>query len=109
MDKRIRSAWFVNYAGEKLAGGIREGVRPLESPKELKLRYVQRALKGAIRKEWEKTYGTYLYSISGFSRVLLVQIPYKAYFLNVTTEITAPIQSILEAIQKILTIELSAR
>jgi hypothetical protein len=101
LDTRIRYAAFINVKGEVLAGGIRGGIKSLDSDETEKVRLQQLATSGLARRHWEQAYGKYAYTMMRFQNLLLAQFPYRDLALIVSMAPNAP-REVFDQISELL-------
>ena len=64
LDPKIRFAGMINERGRLIAGGMKEGIEPLESRKEDEMLFMELALKVKMRKEFDKQLGSVNFAMS---------------------------------------------
>ncbi len=64
LDPKIRFAGVINERGRLVAGGMKEGIEPLESRKEDEMLFMELALKVKMRKEFDKQLGSVNFAMS---------------------------------------------
>jgi hypothetical protein len=96
----IRFAGVIDKMGKLVAGGMREGLRPMENDS-AKL-YLEFALRSEMRKDFDKDFGKTLYSYSVREKVKLASFPLGQYVLRVSMETTVPHNEIIYAALKII-------
>lgn len=96
----IRFVGVIDKMGNLVAGGMREGLSPMEhDPAEL---YLEFALRSEMRKDFDNEFGKTLYSYSVRENVKLASFPLGQYVLRVSMETTVPHNKIIDATLKIL-------
>ncbi len=63
-DPKIRFVGVINERGRLVAGGMKEGVKPLESQKEDDMLFMELALKVKMRKEFDRQLGVVNFAMS---------------------------------------------
>jgi hypothetical protein len=106
IDPAIRFVGVIDRMGKLLAGGMREGLSPLESIKDMDKLYIEFALRNAMRKEFNVDFGETLYTFTEREKIKLATFPLKDRdhddnFLLVSIERDKPHDKI---ISKILTV-----
>jgi hypothetical protein len=102
LDKSVRYAAFVNVQGQTVVGGIRQGVRSLDSDEKEKARLRQLAVSGIARRYWEETYGKYAYTIMKFQKLILGQFPFRDMAMIVSLDPTSSVERIFDQIDEVL-------
>ncbi len=64
LDSKIRFAGVINERGRLVAGGIKDGIEPLDSEKEDEVLFMELALRVRMRKEFDKQLGKVKFSMS---------------------------------------------
>ena len=97
----IRFAGIIDKMGILVAGGMREGLRPMEHDSaEL---YLEFALRSEMRKDFDKEFGKTVYSYSVRENVKLASFPlWQSHVLRVSMEIKVPHNEIIKATLKII-------
>ena len=54
LDSKIRFAGIINERGRVVAGGMKDGIQPLESEREDEMLFMELALRVRMRKEFNK-------------------------------------------------------
>lgn len=75
LDPKIRFAGVINPRGKLVAGGMKEGIEPLESPKDDEMLFMELALRVRMRKEFDRQLGKVKFSLSVRERGLAVSFP----------------------------------
>jgi hypothetical protein len=102
IDPAIRFAGVIDKMGKLRAGGMREGVKPLESVKDLDKLYIEFALRNAMQNEFNSEFGKTLYAFSEREKIKLATFPLqKGDFLLVSIERGKAHDKILSSIPKI--------
>jgi hypothetical protein len=97
----IRFAGVIDKMGKLIAGGMREGLSPMEHDSaEL---YLEFALRSEMRKDFDKEFGKTLYSYSVRERIKLASFPLGQYVLRVSMETIVPHNEIIDATLKVIT------
>ena len=96
----IRFVGVIDKMGKLVAGGMREGLSPMESDS-AKL-YLEFALRSEMRKDFDKDFGKTLYSYSVREKVKLASFPLGQYVLRVSMETIVPHNEIIDATLKII-------
>ncbi len=75
LDKEIRFAGIINERGKLLAGGLREGLKSLEDPKDDEMLFMELALRVRMRKEFDKQLGAVKFAMSFREKVIVMSFP----------------------------------
>ena len=86
MDSKIRFAGVINERGRLVAGGMREGIEPLESEKDDEMLFMELALRIRMRKEFDKQLGCVKFSMSQREKALAMSFPVGKDILYVYAE-----------------------
>jgi hypothetical protein len=103
IDPAIRFAGVIDKMGKIVAGGMRKGVEPLESIKDMDKLYIELALRNAMRNEFNAEFGKTIYAFSERERIKLATFPLeKDSFLLVSIEKDKPHDKIISGILAIV-------
>jgi len=75
IDPKIRSARIINSRGHLIAGGMRQGLRSLESQKQDEMMFMELALRVRMRHEFDKEFGEVHFSMSYRDKVIVMSFP----------------------------------
>lgn len=75
IDQSVRFAGVLDKMGKLLAGGMRPGIKPLESIKDMDRLYVEIALRNAMRSEFDKEFGRTVYAFSEREKIKIAVFP----------------------------------
>ncbi len=75
LDSKIRFAGVINERGRLVAGGIKDGIEPLDSEKEDEMLFMELALRVKMRKEFDKQLGKVKFSMSLRDKALALSFP----------------------------------
>ena len=75
LDLEIRFAGVINERGRLVAGGMKEGIEPLESQKEDEMLFMELALKVKMRKEFDKQLGSVNFAMSLREKAIAMSFP----------------------------------
>ncbi len=75
LDKEIRFVGVINERGKLLAGGLREGLKSLEDPKDDEMLFMELALRVRMRKEFDKQLGAVKFAMSLRDKVIVMSYP----------------------------------
>jgi hypothetical protein len=75
LSTNIRSASVIDKMGKLIAGGMRQGVKSMESTVDSQKLYVEFALRSMMREEFDEEFGRTIYSFSVREKVMLASFP----------------------------------
>lgn len=75
LDPDIRFAGMINPRGKLVAGGMKEGIEPLESRKDDEMLFMELALRVRMRKEFDRQLGKVKFSMSLRDKALAMSFP----------------------------------
>ena len=75
LSPTIRSAAVIDKMGKLVAGGMRQGVKSMESTVDSQKLYVEFALRSMMREEFDEEFGRTIYSFSVREKVMLASFP----------------------------------
>ena len=102
LDSKIRFAGVINERGRLVAGGMKEGIKPLESEKDDEMLFMELALRVKMRREFDKQLGKVKFSMSIREKVLAMSFPIKTDALYVFSEKDADYKNLPERIIKLI-------
>lgn len=102
IDSKIRFAGVINERGRLVAGGMKEGVSPLESEKEDEMLFMELALRVKMRKEFDRQLGLVNFALASRERALAISFLVNEDILYVAAEPDADYCSIPKKILEIL-------
>jgi len=70
LDSKIRFVGIINERGRLVAGGMKEGVEPLENEKDDEMLFMELALRIKMRKEFDKQLGQVKFALASRERAL---------------------------------------
>jgi len=77
IDKKIRFAGVINERGHLVAGGMKEGIEPLENAKDDEMIFMELALRVKMRKELDKQFGSVNFAMALREKGLAMSFPIK--------------------------------
>ena len=86
LDSKIRFAGVINERGRLVAGGMKEGVEPLESEKDDEMLFMELALRVKMRKEFDKQLGSVNFAFASRERALAISFLINEDILYVAAE-----------------------
>ena len=75
LDDKIRFAGVINPRGRLVAGGMKEGIEPLESEKDDEMLYMELALRVRMRQEFDKQLGHVKFALALREKALAMSFP----------------------------------
>lgn len=75
LDAKIRFVGVINERGKLLAGGLKEGLKSLEDPKDDEMLFTEVALRARMRKEFDSQLGKVRFSMSLREKVVIMSFP----------------------------------
>jgi hypothetical protein len=103
VDPAVRFAGVIDRMGKLVAGGMREGIKPLESIKDMDRLYIELALRAAMRKEFDREFGKTIYSFSERERIKMATFPLsKDAFLLISLERGKPHDRIISRVLELV-------
>ena len=103
LDPKIRFAGVINERGRLVAGGMKEGVKPLERQKEDEVLFMELALKAKMRKEFDKQLGLVNFAMSLREKTIAMSFPIvNSDILYVFTDPNVDYQKLVDTIFKII-------
>lgn len=101
-EGEIRFAGLVNHMGKLVAGGFREGIKPLEDDAEREKMYMELALRVSLRKEFDYSLGPVKYSTSRREKVVMMSFPINNNVLLISADPDVDIDKLARKIMKIV-------
>ncbi len=104
-EKEVRFAGLINNMGNLVAGGFKDGIKPLEDEAEQRKMFMELALRVSMRMEFDYSLGPVKYSASRREKAVMLSFPINNNVLLVSTEPSVDIdqfaQKILRSIGKL--------
>jgi hypothetical protein len=101
VSPRIRYAGIINKFGRTLAGGLRKGVVPLLKPDEARNEHFIEATRNQLRKNFEKSIGQELYTLTENEKVKIITLSSEEYFYYVTVDKETPTNEVMRIISDV--------
>jgi hypothetical protein len=101
VSPRIRYAGIINKFGRTLAGGLRKGVVPLLKPDEARNEHFIEATRNQLRKNFEKSIGQELYTLTENEKVKIITMSSEEYFYYVTVDKETPTNEVMKIINDV--------
>lgn len=102
LDPKIRFAGVINDRGRLVAGGMKEGVIPLENEKDDEMIFMELALRVKMRKEFDKQLGPVSFALASRERALAMSFIVNNDILYVVAEPDADYGSLPKKILHII-------
>ena len=103
IDPALRFAGVIDKMGRLIAGGMRDGLAPLESIKDMDRLYVEFALRNAMRHEFDSEFGRTKYAMSERERIKIATFPLAGdNLLLISIERSAPHDRIISRILELV-------
>lgn len=103
IDPALRFAGVIDRMGKLVAGGMRNGLAPLESIKDMDRLYVEFALRNAMRHEFDSEFGRTRYTMSERERIKIGTFPLQGdNFLLISIERTAEHNRIISRVLELV-------
>lgn len=87
---------MINEMGKLIAGGFKDGVKPLDNEEERKMWYMQSALEMSMKKEFGNNLGDINYIVTYRDNVTLINMPIQGHVVLLSTEGNADIRQIVD-------------
>ena len=101
-EKEIRFAGLINSMGRLVAGGFKEGIKPLEDDAEMQKMYMELALRVSMRREFDYSLGPVKYSASKREKAVMMSFPINNSVLLISTEPDSDIDVTANKIMKLI-------
>ncbi len=101
-QENIRFAGLINSMGKLVAGGIREGLVPLEDEAERQKMYMELALRVSMRKDFDYTLGPVKFSASRREKAVVMSFPINNNVLLISAEPEVDIEETANKVIKII-------
>src|SRR5918993_1241711 len=101
VSPRIRYAGIINKFGRTLAGGLRKGVVPLLKPDEARNEHFIEATRNQLRKNFEKSIGQEVYTLTENEKVKIVTLSSQAHFYYITLDKETPTNEVMKIIDDV--------
>jgi len=88
--------------GTLVAGGMREGIKPLEPREDRRRLYLEFALRSAMRSEFDEKYGKTIYTMSEREKIKIASFPLGENLILISIEKKAFHDRIITKILKLL-------
>ena len=101
-EPEIRFAGVINKLGRLVAGGFKEGLKPLEDDAERQKMYMELALRVSMRKDFDYSLGAVKYSASRREKAVVMSFPMDSNILLISAEPDSHIEETASKIMKLV-------
>jgi hypothetical protein len=101
-EDEIRFAGIVNRMGRLVAGGFKEGIRPLEDEEDRRKMYMELILRVSMRSEFDYSLGKVKYTASRREKAVVMSFPLDNNVLFVSVEPDISIDKTANKILKLI-------
>jgi hypothetical protein len=103
-EPEIRFAGLINHMGHLVAGGMKQGITPLEDEADMRKLYMELILRVSTRKEFDYSLGPVEYSASRRQKAVVISFPIGNKVLLVSANTNVNIDETAKKIKKICAI-----
>ncbi len=100
-ESEIRFAGLINPMGNLVAGGMKEGLKPLEDDADMRKLYMELILRVSTRQEFDQTLGVVNYSASRREKAVVLSFPIGNKVLLISADANVGIDETAKKVQKI--------
>ncbi len=100
-ETNIRFAGLISPMGHLVAGGMKEGLKPLEDDADMRKLYMELILRVSTRQEFDQTLGIVDYSASRREKAVLLSFPIGNKVLLISADANANIDETAKKVKKI--------
>ena len=100
-EPEFRFAGLINPMGNLVAGGMKEGLKPLEDDADMRKLYMELILRVSTRQEFDESLGIVEYSASRRAKAVVISFPIDNKVLLVSVDTNADIDETAKKIKKI--------
>jgi len=86
LDSKMRFVGLINSKGRLIAGGMKKGLKPMQSDKKTEMLYMEVALRVTMRHEFDDDFGAVKFSLSYREKLTIMSFPIDDHFLFVSAE-----------------------
>lgn len=86
MDSKIRFVGLINNKGKLVAGGMKDGVKPLENTKDDEMLFMELVLRTKMRREFDNVLGPVKFAMSYREKVIVMSLPVGEDVLYISAE-----------------------
>jgi len=100
-ESDIRFAGLINPMGNLVAGGMKEGLKPLEDDADMRKLYMELILRVSTRQEFDQSLGVVNYSASRREKAVVLSFPIGNKVLLISADANVNIDETAKKIKKI--------
>ncbi len=100
-ESEIRFAGLINPMGNLVAGGMKEGLKPLEDDADMRKLYMELILRVSTRQEFDQTLGVVNYSASRREKAVVLSFPIGNKVLLISADANVGIDETAKKVKKI--------
>ena len=100
-ESDIRFAGLINPMGNLVAGGMKEGLKPLEDDADMRKLYMELILRVSTRQEFDQSLGVVNYSASRREKAVLLSFPMGNKVLLISADANVNIDETAKKVKKI--------
>ena len=100
-ESDIRFAGLINPMGNLVAGGMKEGLKPLEDDADMRKLYMELILRVSTRQEFDQSLGVVNYSASRREKAVLLSFPIGNKVLLISADANVNIDETAKKVKKI--------
>ncbi len=86
IDSKIRFVGMINDKGRLIAGGMKEGKKPLEDTKDDEMLFMELVLRSKMRREFDKQLGAVKFAMSYREKAIVMSFPVDENVMLVSAE-----------------------
>ncbi len=101
-EPEIRFAGLINPMGNLVAGGMKNGLKPLEDDADMRKLYMELILRVSTRQEFDQSLGQVEYSASRRKKAVVISFPIDNKVLLVSANTDVDIEATAKKIKKIV-------
>jgi hypothetical protein len=101
-EPEIRFAALINHMGNLVAGGMKQGMKPLEDEADMRKLYMELILRVSTRKEFDYSLGPVEYSASRREKAVVMSFPIGNKVLLVSANTNVNIDETAKKIKKLV-------
>ncbi len=101
-EPEIRFAALINHMGNLVAGGMKQGMKPLEDEADMRKLYMELILRVSTRKEFDYSLGPVDYSASRREKAVMMSFPIGNKVLLVSANTNVNIDDTAKKIKKLV-------
>ncbi len=100
-ESDIRFAGLISPMGNLVAGGMKEGLKPLEDDADMRKLYMELILRVSTRQEFDQTLGVVNYSASRREKAVVLSFPIGNNVLLISADANVNIDETAKKVKKI--------